>query len=61
LQITNEASGKISKQLDKEMSIVPVLATTNNKKQAIIPKSMVPDLECFDGNKTKFKDWWKGI
>ena len=26
-----------------------------------MPKSMVPDLEWFDGNRMKFKDWWRGI
>jgi len=44
LQITNKASDKISKQSDKEMSVALVPATTNNNKQAVISKSMVPDL-----------------
>jgi len=43
------------------MSVVPVPAITNNNRQAVIPKSMVPDPEWFDRNRTKFKDWWRGI
>jgi len=38
------------------MSVVPVPAITNNNRQAVIPKSMVPDPEWFDRNRTKFKD-----
>ena len=26
-----------------------------------MPKNMVPDLGWFDGDWTKFKDWWRGI
>ena len=26
-----------------------------------MPKNMVPDLGWFDGNRTKFEDWWRGI
>jgi len=36
-------------------------APTINNEQAIMPKSMVPDLEWFDGNRMKFEDWWRGI
>ena len=43
------------------MSVAPVPATTNNNKQAVMPKSMVPDPEQFNGNRTKFEDRWKGI
>jgi len=24
-------------------------------------KNIVPDLEWFDGDQTKFKDWWRGM
>jgi len=27
----------------------------------MIPKSMVPDLEWFNRDRTKFEDWWKEI
>jgi len=26
-----------------------------------MPKSMVPDPEWFDGNQTKFENWWREI
>jgi len=39
------------------MSVAPVLAMTNNNKQAVIPKNMVPDPGWFDGDRTKFEDW----
>ena len=45
------------KQSDKEMSITLVPVTMNNNTQAIMPKSMVPNLEWFDGDQTKFEDW----
>ena len=41
------------------MSVALVPTTTNNNKQAIVPKNMVLDPGQFDGDKTKFKDWWR--
>ena len=41
------------------MSVAPVLAMTNNNKQAVVPKNMVPDPGWFDGDRTKFEDWWR--
>ena len=38
----------------EEMSIVPVIAVHNENVQT---KSMVPDPEWFNGDKTKFEDW----
>ena len=61
LQITNKTSDETIEQLDEAMSVAPVSVTTNNNKQAVILKSMVPDPEWFDGNRTKFEDWQKGI
>ena len=43
------------------MSVVPVPAIINNNIQAVIPKSIVLDLEWFDRNQTKFEDWQRGI
>ena len=43
------------------MSTAPVPTPMINNKQATMPKSMVPDPEWFDGNRTKFKDWQRGI
>jgi len=57
LKITNEVSSRMNRQSDKEMSVAPALTMTNDNVQAVIPKSMVPDLEWFDGDRTKFKDW----
>ena len=39
------------------MSVAPVLAMTDNNKQAVMPKNMVPDPGWFDGDRTKFEDW----
>jgi len=57
----NKASSETNKQLDKEMSIAPAPAVTNNNVQAVMPKSIVPDLGWFNRNQTKFEDWWRGI
>ena len=40
---------------------IPAPAMTNDNGQAIMPKNIVPDLGWFDGNRTKFEDWWKRI
>ena len=55
LQITKEALSKY-KQTDTEMSAAPAPAPANENVQAVIPKSIVPDLEWFDGDQTKFED-----
>ena len=45
------------------MSSAPTPATTGVSENvyAGMPKNMVPDPRWFDGNRTKFKDWWRGI
>ena len=53
----NEASEETNKWSDKEMSVAPAPVTMNNNEQAIILKSMVPDLEWFSGDRMKFEDW----
>ena len=45
----------MNEQSDEEISVVPASAIINNNIQAITLKSMVPDPEWFDGNRTKFK------
>ena len=45
----------------EEMSTAPALAVYNENVQTITPKSIVPDLEWFDRDRTKFKDWWRGM
>ena len=42
------------------MSTAPA-ATPAVNELAGIPKSMVPDPGWFDGDQTKFEDWWRGI
>ena len=55
MQITEEASSEY-KQTDTEMSTVPAPAPANENVMAVMLKSIVPDLEWFDGNQTKFED-----
>ena len=50
LKIINEASSETNKRSDKEMSIAPALVTMNSNIQAVMPKSMVSDLEWFNGD-----------
>ena len=40
---------------------IPAPAMTNNNGQTTMPKNIVPDLEWFDGDRTKFEDWWRRI
>ena len=51
------------KQTDTEMSVAPatMAATVNKNVQAGLPKNMVPDPGWFDGDQSKFEDWWRGI
>jgi len=62
LQITEEVSDDY-KKLDTEMLVAPAPAPAaiNGNIQAVMLKNIVPDLEWFDGDQTKFKDWWRGI
>ena len=45
------------------MSVAPTTAAvaTSENVQAGLPKSMVPDPGWFDGDQSKFEDWWRGI
>jgi len=58
LQITEEASDKY-KQTTTEPA--PVAVTVSENIQARLPKNMVPDPGWFDGDRSKFEDWWRGI
>jgi len=40
---------------------VPMAMEIGENITAGIPKNMVPDPGWFDGDQTKFKDWWRGI
>ena len=48
-------------QTDTEMSVAPAAAAAIENVQAGVPKSMVPDPGWFDGDWSKFEDWWRGI
>ena len=63
LKINEEASTDEYKPTDTEMSVAPALAATAVSKniQAGLPKNMVLDLGWFDGDWSKFEDWWGGI
>jgi len=63
LQINEEASMDEYKQTDTEMSVAPATtaAAVSKNIQAGLPKNMVPDPEWFNGDRSKFEDWWKGI
>jgi len=52
---------KTTEQSDRAMSVAPVPVTTNTNQQAVMSKNMVPDPGWFNGNKIKFKDWWRGM
>ena len=41
-------------------ALVPAV-TVNKNRQTGMPKNMVPDPGQFDGDQTKFKDWWRGM
>jgi len=57
----NKALEGSYKQSNKEMSAAPAPAITNNNRQAVMPKNIVLDPRWFDGDRTKFEDWWRGI
>jgi len=63
LQINEEASTSEYKQTDTEMSVAPATAAAavNENVQTGLPKNMVPDPGWFNGDWSKFEDWWRGI
>ena len=63
LQINKETSTEEYERADTEMSLAPatVAAAASENVQAGLPKSMVPDPGWFDGDRSKFEDWWRGI
>ena len=63
LQINKEASTEEYEQTDTEMSVAPATAAAavSGNAQAELPKNMVPDPGWFNGDQSKFEDWWRGI
>ena len=63
MQINKEASTEEYEQTDTEMSVAPATtaAAVSENVQAGLLKNMVPDPGWFDGDRSKFEDWWRGI
>ena len=65
LQITEDASSKYKRTMTEEMSVapapVPMAIEIGENISVAMPKNMVPDPRWFDGDRTKFEDWWRGI
>jgi len=53
-----EASDKYKQTTTEEISVAPTPAAVANSEnvQAGLPKNMVPDLEWFNSDQTKFED-----
>ena len=62
MQITEEALDEYEQTTTEEMSVAPapVAVADSENVQAGLPKNMVPDPGWFDGDWTKFEDWWRG-
>jgi len=63
LQINEEASTDEYEPTDTEMSVAPApaAAAVSENIQAGLPKNMVLDPGWFNDDRSKFKDWWRGI
>ena len=63
MQINEEASIEEYEQTDTEMSVAPATAAAavSENVQAELPKNIVLDPGWFDGDRSKFEDWWRGI
>ena len=63
MQINEEASTSEYEQTDTEMSVAQptTAAAVSENIQAGLLKNMVPDPGWFDGDWSKFEDWWRGI
>jgi len=58
-----EASDEYEQTTMEDISVAPApaAATVSENVQAGLPKNMVLDPEWFDGDQSKFEDWWRGI
>ena len=63
LKITDKTSNETSERTDTEMSTAPAPMAIEISKNvsAGMSKNMVPDPGWFNGDRTKFEDWWRGI
>ena len=55
--VSNQSTEPVTLETE-EMSTAPII-TVHNENISI--KSMVPDPGWFDGDRTKFEDWWRRI
>jgi len=55
--VSNRSTEPATPETDR-MLIAPAPAVYN---KSVPTKTMVSDTGWFDGNRTKFKDWWRGI
>jgi len=58
--VSNRSTEPVTSET-KEMLTAPAPAVYNKNVLTAMPKSIVSDLGWFDGNRTKFKDWWREI
>ena len=64
MQINEEASTSEYEQTDTEMLVAQqatAAAAVSENVQAELLKNIVPDPGWFDGDRSKFEDWWRGI
>ena len=63
MQIIEEASDEYKQTTMKDISVAPAPETVANNRnvQAVLLKNMVLDPGWFDGDQSKFEDWWRGI
>jgi len=47
--------------MNTEMSSAPAAVRISKNVQAEMPKNIIPDPGWFDGDQTKFEDWWRGM
>ena len=61
MQINEEASTSEYEQTDTEMLVAQPTTAAVAVSENRLPKNMVPDPGWFNGDQSKFEDWWRGI
>jgi len=61
LQINEEASTSEYKQTDTEILVAQPTTAAVAVSENRLPKNMVLDPGWFNGDRSKFEDWWRGI
>ena len=57
--VSNRSTEPVTPEIDRMLTASAPAPVVYNK--IVLTKTMVPDLEWFDRDKTKFEDWWRGI